>query len=185
MGRFGERQRPIRRHEYERMVAAGLFQGERIELIRGAIVEMTPQNAPHAAAIQRLTRLLTAPLLARADVRVQLPFAVGDDSLPEPDLAVVDAAYFGDAHPDRAFLIIEVADASLTFDRRDKLALYARALVAEYWVVNLSKRIIEQHSGPSDESYARVALFRSGETIAPLAFADGAFPVGEVFGDPR
>lgn len=185
MGRFGERQRPIRRHEYERMVAAGLFQGERIELIRGVIVELTPQNAPHSAAIQRLNRLLLPPLLGRADVRVQSPFAAGDDSLPEPDLAIVEATYFGDAHPDRAFLIIEVADSSLAFDRRDKLTLYARARVPEYWVVNLSARIIERHSEPSGESYARVTLLRPGEPIAPLAFPDVTFPVSEVFGDPR
>ena len=185
MGRFGERQRLILRHEYERMVAAGLFQGERIELIRGVIVEMTPQNAPHSAGIQRLSRLLLPPLVGRADVRVQLPFAAGDDSLPEPDLAVVEPAYFGDAHPDWAFLILEVADSSLTFDRRDKAALYARARVPEFWVVNLAARIIERHSEPSGESYARVTLFRTGEAIAPLAFPDVTFQVSDVFGDPR
>ena len=122
MGRLVERQRALRRHEYERMIDAGLFRDERIELIQGVIVEMSPQNMPHSGAIQVLTRLLVPPLVGRSDIRVQLPFAAGDDSLPEPDLALVEPMYFGKAHPDRAFLIIEVADASLKFDRQRRLS---------------------------------------------------------------
>jgi Uma2 family endonuclease len=182
MGQLAERLRPLRREEYERMIAAGLFQNERIELIRGVIVQMSPQNSPHAAAIQMLTRLLLPPLLGRADVRVQLPFVVGDDSVPEPDLVQVEPKYFKDAHPDRAFLVIEVANASLKFDRQDKAELYARAAVPEHWVVNVGDGIIEQHSEPAGGSYARVTPFRRGETIAPLAFPDVAVRVDEVFG---
>jgi Uma2 family endonuclease len=131
------------------MIEAGLFRDERIELIGGVIVEMSPQNVPHAAAIQILTRLLVPPLVGRADVRVQLPFAVGDDSLPEPDLAIVKPELRASAHPDKAFLLIEVADTSLQFDRHDKADLYARAGIAEYWIVNLSDGVIERHSEPS------------------------------------
>ena len=90
MGRIVERQRLLRRAEYERMLAAGLFRDERVEFIRGVIVEMSPQNSPHAAVIQRLTRFFSRPFVDRADQRVQLPFAAGEDSLPEPDIAVVE-----------------------------------------------------------------------------------------------
>jgi Uma2 family endonuclease len=182
MGQLAERQRPLRREEYERMVAAGFFRDERVELIRGVVVEMSPQNTPHANVIEALTQLLLPPLVGRANVRVQLPFAAGNDSLPEPDLAVVAPDRNKGAHPDRAFLIIEVADASLKLDRQEKAELYARAGVPEYWVVNVAGRIIERHSEPTDSTYARVTPFRSGETVSPLAFTDVAVRVDDVFG---
>ncbi len=183
MGQLAERQRPLRREEYERMIAAGLFRDERIELIEGVIVRMSPQNTPHAAAIQMLNRLLLPPLLGRADVRVQLPFASGEDSLPEPDVALVEPRYFKDAHPGHAFLIIEVADASLKFDRHEKADLYARAGVPEYWVVNIADKVIERHSDPAGGSYTRVTPYRPGESLAPLAFQDVTVRVAEVFGE--
>ena len=92
------------------MVAMDMFRGERIELIHGRLVEMSPQNIPHAGTIQILTRLLVPPLVGRADVRVQLPFVVGEDSVPEPDLALVAPERPRSSHPDKAYLIIEVAD---------------------------------------------------------------------------
>jgi Uma2 family endonuclease len=165
------------------MIDAGLFRDERIELIRGVIVEMSPQNMPHSGAIQVLTRLLVPPLLGRADVRVQLPFAAGDDSLPEPDLALVEQKYFGKAHPDRAFLIVEVADASLKYDREEKAELYAAAGVPEYWIVNLAEKMIERRSEPGAGAYTRVTPYRSGEALAPIAFPDVVVSVGAVFGE--
>jgi Uma2 family endonuclease len=163
------------------MIAAGLFRDERIELIRGVIVEMTPQNAPHAGLIELLTHLLLPRLAGRANVRVQLPFVAGADSLPEPDLALVPPGRHTGGHPDRAFLVIEVADASLRFDRRDKAELYADAGVPEYWVVNIAQRLIERHSDPVAGAYTRVTPFRPGEAIAPLAFPDVTISVDELF----
>jgi Uma2 family endonuclease len=183
MGLLAERQRPLRREEFERIIAAGLFRDERIELIEGVIVRMSPQNTPPAAAIQMLNRLLLPPLLGRADVRVQLPFAAGEDSLPEPDVALVEPRYFKDAHPARAFLIIEVADASLKFDRHEKADLYARAGVPEYWIVNIADKAIERHSDPAGGSYTRVTPYRPGESLATLAFEDVTVRVAEVFGE--
>jgi Uma2 family endonuclease len=182
MGQLAERRRPFRREEYERMIAAGFFRDERVELLRGFIVERSPQDAPHANVIEALTQLLLPPLVGRASVRVQLPFAAGDDSLSEPDLAVVASDRSRNAHPDQAFLIIEVADSSLKFDRQEKAELYAHAGVPEYWVVNVQSRIIERHSEPTGGRYARVTPFRSGETVQPLAFPDVAVRVDEVFG---
>ncbi|HEX2656731.1 MAG TPA: Uma2 family endonuclease [Polyangia bacterium] len=176
------RTRLLRREEFERMVEVDLFRGERIELIRGCLVERSPQNVAHAAAIQILTRLLMPALVGRADVRVQLPFVAGDDSLPEPDLAIVAAERFLSSHPDKAFLIIEVANTSLGFDRREKAEFYAQAEIPEYWVVNLVARIIERHSEPAAGAYTRVTPFGAGETIAPLAFGDVALKVNDVFG---
>src|SRR5882672_1724045 len=183
MGQLSERQRPLRREEYERMIDAGLFRGERIELLRGVLVEMSPQNRPHAGVIQILNRILTPALLGRADVRVQLPFNVGDDSVPEPDFAVVEPIRYTKAHPDRAFLIIEVADSSLKIDRDEKLELYTGAGVPEYWIVNLAEGTIERHSEPAHGAYGRLTTFRRGETVQILAFPDVAVRVDEVFGE--
>ena len=107
------------------MVAhAGLYQHERIELIRCALIQMSPQNVPHSFSIQALTSLLVPPLVGRAAVRIQLPFVAGDDSEPEPDVALVDPKPRLDSHPDRAFLIIEVAnDSSDSIARRRPAAL--------------------------------------------------------------
>jgi Uma2 family endonuclease len=165
------------------MISAGLFQDERIELIRGALIEMSPQNVPHSFAIQALTGLLVPPLVGRAAVRVQLPFVVGEDSVPEPDVALVAPRARKDSHPDRAFLLIEVANDSLTFDRKKKAPLYARAGVPEYWIVNLVDRVIERRSQPVGAAYATVRVFRSGDSIAPLAFPDVSLEIAEVFGD--
>jgi Uma2 family endonuclease len=181
MARLLERQRPVRRQEYERMVDAGLFRGEHVELIRGIIVRMSPQNAAHALVIQILNRILTPALVGRADVRVQLPFAAGDDSLPEPDLAVVAVARFGQPHPDRAFLVIEVADSSLAEDRTEKAELYATAGVPEYWIVNIPDRAIEVHAEPSRGAYTRVTPFRTGQEAAPASFPQVSVSLSDLF----
>ncbi len=164
------------------MVAAGFFRDERVELIQGVVVEMSPQNAPHSYVIQLLSRLLMPRLVGRADVRVQLPFIAGADSVPEPDLAVVELGNYMDAHPSQALLIIEVADSSLKFDRQEKAALYPRVGIPEYWIVNVAGRSIERYSEPTAGTYARVTPFRSGDSLAPLAFPEVALRVDEVFG---
>ena len=167
------------------MVSAGFFVGERVELIRGVIVEMSPQNIPHSAAIQFLNRWLQPALVGRADVRVQLPFVVGDDSVPEPDVALVAPVILKHSHPSQAFLLIEVADASLAYDRREKTDLYARAGVPEYWIVNLVDRVVERHSEPSGGAYARLETARGDDFISPLAFPDVGWPVAGIVGDDR
>jgi Uma2 family endonuclease len=183
MGLLADRQRPLRREEYERMVAAGFFRDERVELLSGVLVQMSPQHPPHAGTVQALNYLLLPALLGRASVRIQLPFVAGADSLPEPDLAIVEPGRYMDAHPSRAFLIIEVADSSLRLDRQEKAEIYARASVPEYWVVNVADRIVERYSEPAGGAYVRVTPFRSGETVSPLAFPDVAARVDDVFGE--
>jgi Uma2 family endonuclease len=165
------------------MIDAGLFRDERIELLRGVLVQMSPQNLPHAGVIQILNRILTPALLGRADVRVHLPFNVGDDSVPEPDFALVEPVRYTKAHPDRAFLIIEVADSSLKMDRDEKLALYAEGGIPEYWIVNLADSAIERRSEPSQGACGRLTTFRQGEAVQILAFPDVTVGIDELFGD--
>ena len=164
------------------MVEAGLFRNERVELIEGVIVQMSPQSPPHAGAIQILNTLLNAALNGRAAVRVQSPFATGADGLPEPDIALVEPRPFWNAHPDRAFLIIEVADSSLRFDRHEKAEIYAQAGVPEYWVVNLAAETVECHTEPTGGDYSRVTTCRRDDVLRPVAFPDVGIRVAAIFG---
>lgn len=166
------------------MVDAGLFRGERVELWRGVIVEMSPQKSPHASAVQALTKAFVLALAPdeRAEVRVQLPFALSDDSEPEPDIAAVPFSEYRDAHPDKAFLIIEVADSSVDDDRGFKAREYAIAGVPEYWVVNIPDDVIEVHTDIVGGRYTRITPYRHGQTISPVAFADVSIRVDDVLG---
>jgi len=175
-----ERVRPLRRVEFERLVDGGLFGDERVELLGGVIVEMSPQDPRHAAVIERLDRVLNGLASGRASVRVQMPFAASSDSLPEPDLAVVPLADYDDAHPDTAFLLIEVSDASLRKDRRLKAELYARAGVPEYWIVNLTARCIEIRSIPRDGAYTELRTVSPGASITVAALGGAVIAVGDV-----
>ena len=181
MVRLAERQRPLSRSEYERLVKADVFRGEHVELIHGIIVRMSPQDDPHASMVQVLTRILMPALVGRADVRVQLPFAASDDSEPEPDFAVVAVAGFNSPHPQRAFLIIEVADSSLEDDRTVKAEVYASAGIPEYWILNIPDRSIEVHTEPSRGAYTRVTPYRRGDRVAPAAFPDVVVDVAALF----
>ena len=122
------------------------------------------------------------PLVGRAGVRIQLSFIAGDDSMPEPDLALVSPVPSEVSHPSEAFLVIEVANTSLKFDRGVKAALYARFGVPEYWVVNVVDRVVERHTEPMGGAYERGASLRAGDTIALSAFPDVSLEVAAMFG---
>jgi Uma2 family endonuclease len=113
-------------------------------------------------------------------VRVQSAFAASDGSEPEPDLAVVPAGDYDDAHPSEAHLIIEVADSSLVKDRGIKAALYAESGVPEYWVVNLPDKLIEVHTDIIQGAYTRVASYRKGQIVRLQRFTDVEIPVDGV-----
>jgi Uma2 family endonuclease len=175
-----ERLRPLRRVEFARMVDEGFFQAERVELLAGVIVVMNPQGARHAATIQRLTDCFAATLSPRASLRVQLPFAASDVSMPEPDLALVPPGDYDQAHPAQAFLIVEVAESSANKDRQVKTNVYAAAAVPEYWLVDLAAGAIEVRSGPVNGKYALGRVVRAGDAIRLQAFPDVEIAVGDV-----
>ena len=172
--------RRLKREEYDRLVALGLFAREHIELIRGVIVRMSPQGAPHAAPIEVLTELLVPALLGRARVRVQLPLIAPDDSEPEPDLAVVARADHAEEHPSAAHLVIEVARTSAEYDRAPKGPLYAAMGVPEYWVVDVTTRTIEVYRRPCGDRYEESSVFRAGVSIGLVAFPDVSVEVSAV-----
>ncbi len=181
IGRFApDSVRPISRAEYEKMVGLDMFVDERVELLYGVIVTMTPTKPPHDGALQRLTRLLVLALDPRAAVRIQSSFAASDGSEPEPDVAVVPPGGYDDAHPSEAWLIVEVAESSLAKDRTVKARLYAESGVLEYWIVNLVDGLVEVHTDIVSGTYARVAPYRKGDSIALQKFPDVEIAVSDV-----
>ncbi len=172
--------RRLLRSEYDQLVGAGAFHDERVELIRGVIVRMPPHGPLHASPIQRLTHLLLPRVGDRAHVRVQLPLNAPDESEPEPDIALVAPGDYDDAHPSNAFLVIEVAETSLRFDRATKGPLYAAMGVPEYWIVNVRESVIEVHRDPAGEHYRDTRAARRGESITLEQFPDVSVEVSSI-----
>jgi Uma2 family endonuclease len=169
------------RLDYDRLVEQGAFDGEPIELIGGQLIVAEPQGTYHATALGMADDAIRAVLPPGWFVRNQLPLSLDDESAPEPDLAVVPGtrADYLNAHPAIPPLIIEVADASLGFDRRVKGSVYARAGVGDYWIVNVTDRALEVYREPVRDptapwgwSYRSVQTLRGDATIAPLALPD-------------
>lgn len=172
--------RPLRRIEFEELVNAGLFDDERVELLYGSLVRMSPTKPPHDGVIQRLTQLLVRALYPRAAIRIQSSFAAGDISQPQPDVAVVPPGDYLDAHPAVAWLLIEVAESSRKKDRGTKARLYAECGVEEYWVVDLSVGLIEVYTDIVQGEYTRVEPYANGTRIALSRFPDVVIEAAEV-----
>jgi Uma2 family endonuclease len=181
--------RGLRRVEYDRLVDLGMFTGERLELLDGLLVVREPQSSPHAAVAAHVAQVLAAAFGSEWHPRLHSPLALDDDSEPEPDVAIVAGGpleYVG-AHPSTAALVLEVADSSLTLDRRLKGGLYARAGLPEYWIVNLAEGTLEVHRRPrrvADAThgwaYRSIEILRAPATVTPLAAPGTPIPVADL-----
>ena len=167
------------REEYERLVEQGFFHPEeKIELVDGVILEMSPQSSLHTTGVLLIHGTL-APLFSKGfHIRIQMPLALGFDSEPEPDLAVVpgEPLDYRDAHPSTAVLVVEVADSSLLRDRT-KASLYARAGIPEYWLENLVDWCLEVYRELKEGVYTSRTVFRVGDSISPLSHPEAVIPV--------
>jgi Uma2 family endonuclease len=177
-----ERRRPITRAEYHAMGEAGLFERERVELLDGVIVRMSPRSEPHDSVIERLTELILPRLVGRARVRIQLGFAASEYSEPEPDVAIVPKDEQRADQPARATLVIEVAVSSLRFDRTAKASIYARAGIGAYWIVNVADQSVEVHAEPGADGYGKKSVHRGDERLAIPGFPELTLSVNEIFG---
>lgn len=160
------------RAEYERLVDLGVFDGEPLELLGGQLIVTEPQGPYHASTVGRVGDALRAALPAGWTVRVQAPVALDDESEPEPDVVIVPGTHdnYVTAHPTRVALAVEVAHSSLAFDRLAKASCYARAGIADYWIVNVVDRLVEVYREPGpDPGAPRGWRYRSVETLAPPA----------------
>ena len=182
-------QRLWTRQEYERAGELGLFgSDERLELIEGLIVRKVTQNIPHSTAVQLVEDALRVALPGHA-YRVQMPLALSDFCELEPDVAVVrgSARDYAAAHPQTAVLVAEVADSSLVVDRSTKASLYARAGIAEYWILNLPDRMLEVHRDPAlmseqplGHQYRSVLRLSTDQSVSPLGAPQAVIPVSEL-----
>jgi Uma2 family endonuclease len=182
-GSSGPRFRRWTYQEFERLGDLGFFRHQRVELVAGRIVRMAPQRDVHAAAVGLAHSAVHRAFGNGFWVRMQLPLQIDRWSGPEPDVSVVPGGprdYIGTGHPKTALLVIEVSDTTLRFDRQRKAAAYAKAGIADYWIVNLIDRQIEVYRTPvADQSarlgyrYADVATFTSPAKINVVA-APGA-----------
>jgi Uma2 family endonuclease len=169
----------IPRIQYERMVSAGAFgPDDRVELLDGVLIAHEPQGSRHATAVALTRAVLEKAFGPGYHVREEKPLALDPLSEPEPDLVVVRGTPrdYRDAHPSTPLLMVEVAESSLRFDRRGKGAVYARAGVSDYWVLNLVDDVLEVYREPVRSSstpvgwkYRRVKLLRRGTNVSPLA----------------
>jgi Uma2 family endonuclease len=181
------RRKRFTRQEFERLMETGVFEGQRWELIDGDLIDKMGQNPPHSFAIQLLFDLLAA-VFGISRLRVQSPIELSledqERSLPEPDLVLLieRKPEYGKRHPraDEVLLVIEVSDTTARFDLFRKAALYARAGVREYWVLDLTSRRLIVHRQPDGSMYRLTQIFSEADSVSLEGRAE-ALAVREMF----
>jgi Uma2 family endonuclease len=173
--------------EYNRMAEVGILkETDRVELIDGEIIQMSPIGSRHAACVNRLNTILHQRAEQKLIISVQNPLLVDDYSEPEPELALLRqrADFYEHEHPHSAdvLLIIEVADSTLDFDRNIKLPIYARNAIPVTLLVNLQDEVIEVHADPVGLAYRSVKTFGRGESFSLPTVAEFAFQVNDILG---
>lgn len=173
-------------NEYHRMLEAGILStGDRVELLEGLILEMSPQLPPHASTTQRIARYLDRLLEDRAYIWMQLPITLTSYSEPEPDVGVVciDPHEFSDHHPipDEILLIIEVADTTLDADRKQKAQTYAKAGIVDYWILDVNTQQVYVLRQPNVEGYQQETILNANATLSLVAFPDIKIPLNQLF----
>jgi Uma2 family endonuclease len=172
--------------QYYKMAEVGILkEDQRTELIEGEIIEMSAIGTKHAICVSNLSEILTLRTIQIAHVRQQNPVHLSDRSEPQPDIALVKrpSSLYVDCHPKAAdiFLLIEVSDSTLKYDREIKIPLYAKAGIPEVWIANIEEQVFEVYKSPNQDHYEQVKLYGKGELIPMSMFADIAIAVDEIF----
>ena len=174
-------------HQYHAMAKAGVLnEDDRVELIDGEIAAMSSIGPEHVGAVNSSAEFWILALAGKATVQIQGSVRLDEWNEPQPDVAILkrrdDFYRSGLAGPDDVLLLIEVSDTSLRYDRRIKLALYARFGIPEFWIANIRARSIEVYTDPVNGEYTSLQTFRRGQTITPTAFPDVVLPVSDIIG---
>ena len=169
------------------MGEAGILgEDDRVELIEGEILEMSPIGRKHVSSVIRLTGILSRLVADAALVSVQNPVQLSDQSEPQPDVALLRPR--PDVYADRevtaadVLLIIEVADSSEAYDRQTKAPLYARSGIPELWIVDLIRDHVALYRHPTNDGFGTTRVTRRGESISPLAFPGLTIAVNDILG---
>ena len=173
--------------DYHRMVEVGLLSKDsRVELIEGEIVEMSPIGSTHGGAVKRSSAFLNRVLGDAVIVSVQDPIHLNDFSEPQPDLALLKPRrdFYSNSHPtpEDVLVVIEVIDSSVSYDRNIKVPLYARAGIAETWLMVLQKAVIEVHSHPRNGKYQKIRRLKRGKTLQSQILPELSYRVEDLLG---
>jgi Uma2 family endonuclease len=171
--------------QYYKMAEVGILGIEqRTELIDGEIIEMSAIGTKHAICVSNLSEILTLRTIQIAHVRQQNPIHLSDRSEPQPDIALVKrpSSLYLDCHPTPAdiFLLIEVSDSTLKYDREIKIPLYAKAGISEVWIVNIEEQVFEVYKSPNQDIYEHVQTYGKGEVIQ-IKNLGLSIPINEIF----
>ncbi len=176
--------------DYHRLSELGFFgESDRVELIRGELVDMAAKGRLHEVCLTKLIRELPKLVSDRATIRCQSPIILPSTSEPEPDFTIVKNRPddYLDSHPhaEEVLLVIEISDSSLSYDQETKLSLYAEYGVENYWIFNLIESVLETYSEPYQKlqgfSYRIKQVFLPDETIALPHFPDLILELSRVF----
>jgi hypothetical protein len=173
--------------EYHRMGEVGILTDhDRVELIEGQVVAMSPIGSEHFGTVNALSFLLFQVVGTRGVVAVQNPVQLDDLTEPEPDFAVLKPRpdFYRRATPraDEVLLLIEVADSSLAYDRAVKRSLYARHGIPEFWIVNLTAGEVEVCRTPIGDNYASVSHVGRDGILEPELLPGAVAPVAVLLG---
>jgi len=172
--------------DYHKLGEVGILTEEsRVELIEGELIDMAPIGGPHMGLVNRLNRLLVLAVGDLGVVSIQNPVTLPPNSEPQPDVAILkpgaDSAGSAVPRADEVLLLIEVADTTLSYDRNTKLKLYAKAGIAEAWIVNLQSKCVEVYRDPAPAGYVEHSEVGSGRIVSPLALPTVQLAVAEIF----
>jgi len=173
--------------QYHQMSEAGIFsENDKVELINGEIIEMSPIGRRHTACVNRLNSVFSQLLGKKVIVAVQNPIILNNLSEPEPDIALLKprADFYESGHPQPQdiFLLIEVADSSLEYDRDVKIPLYASSGITEVWLVDIYEQVIIVYRYPSENGYSDIQKLSRGEKISIQAFSEINLVVDDILG---
>ena len=174
--------------DYHRMVGAGILsEDDRVELIDGEVLAMSPIGPRHCASVDRTTRAMVMAVGDRAIVRVQGSVQLDRFYEPQPDVVLLRPRddFYVTRHPGGrdTFLVVEIADSSLDYDRDIKAPMYAALGVPEYWLADVIGKVLTAYTSPSRGEYRRRREHRPGESIAPQLLSDIVIPVGVLLGE--
>ena len=173
--------------DYYKMLDAGILsEDDRVELIEGEIIQMSSMGSRHAAVVTRLNDLLVPLLKGMALLRPQLPLRLNEFNEPGPDIVVLKPRpdFYASRHPGPAdvFLVLEISDSSLKYDRDVKLSIYAAARLPEIWIADLLGDEVLVYREPSGKRYKTSLSFRRGDSISCLTLPQIQLAVDDLLG---
>ena len=173
--------------EYYRMADAGIFtEDDRVELIEGEIIQMSPIGHRHMVCVNRATDLFISALKGKAVVSVHNPLRLNQYNEPQPDIVVFKwrADYYASKPytPEDTLFVLEVSDTTLRYDTKIKLPIYAANGISELWIENLKEDVLLVCRHPANKTYRTQLTLRRGDSISPLTFSDTSFTVEDLLG---